>query len=405
MNIMLIEENVFSLIVLVLFWISICAVIYAFVGYPLVLKIISFFYRVPIQKARWKPSVTLIISAYNEENGIAAKIENSLALDYPKEKLEIMVISDASSDKTEEISKAYESAGVITLRVEGRIGKSSCLNKVVPLAHGEIIVFSDANSLYDEKAIHEIVQNFADSTIGCVTGYTKYRSHGVMREIESVGAYTFLEKMTKELESQIDSCVGADGTIFAIRKNLYRSLKATDINDLVIPLNIIAQKYRTVIETGAFCFEESANDLKSEFDRQVRITNRTLRAIFDNRELLNIFHYGIFSFELISHKLIKFLVPLFLPIAFSSNLILFRWRPFYRSILLIQVVFYMLSSMKGTMAKGTMALNPLSRLINACKTYVGVNLAIAKGWLTYIQGKDFTTWKTIRSENFPDNVE
>lgn len=398
MNIGLIEKNVFPLIVLILFWISIFAVTYAFVGYMLVLKIISCFYKVSIRKARWEPSVTLIISAYNEEKAIAAKIENSLALDYPKEKLEIVIVSDASSDKTEEISKAYESAGVITLRVEGRIGKSSCLNKVVPIASGEIIVFSDANSLFDEKAICEIVQNFADSTIGCVTGYTKYRSHGVMREIESVGAYAILEKMTKELESQIGSCVGADGTIFAIRKNLYRSLRATDINDLIIPLNIIAQKYRTVIEPGAFCFEESANDLKSEFDRQVRITNRTLRAILDNRVLLNIFHHGMFSFELVSHKLVKFLVPLFLPIAFISNLRLFRWRPFYKSILLVQIVCYVLSSMKGTMA-----FKPLSRLINACKTYVVVNLAIAKGWLTYFQGQDFTTWKTIRSETSPDD--
>lgn len=380
----------------IIFWASILSVIYAYIGYPLALKIITLFYKVPIKKKHWMPSVTLIISAYNEEKVIARKIENTLGLAYPKEKLEIVVVSDASTDRTEKISSRYESAGVKTLRVDGRRGKTSCLNHAVPQAKGEIIIFSDANSLYHEKVVVEIVKSFADSTVGCVTGYTRYVSSNADTVVESVGIYSRLEKITKELESQIASCVGADGAIFAVRKDLYRPLKTTDINDLVIPLSIVAQGHRTVIEKGAFCFEETANDQEGEFNRQVRITNRTLRAIIDNRKLLNIFRYGIFSFELSSHKLIKFLVPLLLIGAFIGNLASLKRNLFYKSIFGLQILFYMLASLNG---EGGLKMH--TRLINACKTFVTVNFAIAKGWVTYFQGEDFTAWKTTRSETSP----
>ena len=374
-----------------MFWSSLGFIFYAYLGYPLVLKILSYFISVPVQKAAFIPLVTLIISVYNEEKVIAEKIREFADLDYPKDRLEIMVVSDSSTDRTVEIAKEYACQGVKTLRVEGRLGKTSCLNKAVPEAKGEIIVFSDANSIYDRGAVREIVANFADRSVGCVTGYTKYFSKESNMMVESVGLYAHLEKKTKELESKLGSCVGADGAIFAIRKELYRPLNVTDINDFVIPLQIVAQSYRTILEAGAYCYEETAKDSQDEFHRQVRITNRTLRAIFNNKALFNVFRYKLFSFYLISHKLLKFMVPLFMVVMILGNLIL-AWRSLlFKVFLILQAIFYGSAMLKMEEESG-----PLLKLISACRTFVIVNAAILKGWITYWRGEDFTTWKSSR---------
>jgi cellulose synthase/poly-beta-1,6-N-acetylglucosamine synthase-like glycosyltransferase len=373
-----------------LFWSTVAFVLYAYGGYPLILKIITYFSNAPINKKPFTPFVTLIISVFNEDKVIAEKIENSLALDYPKERLEIMVVSDASSDRTDEIANRYAHDGVKILRIEGRVGKTACLNKAIPVAKGDIIIFSDANSLYNERSIREIASNFSDSRVGCVTGYTKYLSRESNTVVESVGVYAQLEMITKELESRVGSCVGADGAIFAMRKELYRPLKVTDINDFVIPLQIVAQGYRTVLERDAYCYEETAKDSKGEFIRQVRITNRTLRAIFNNKELLNVFHYKLFSFELFSHKLVKLLVPLFLAVMLLSNLVL-AGRIFFKGVLALQVIFYSLAIFKVERDRGLLA-----NMILTCQTFVVVNAAILKGWITYFKGDDFTTWKSSR---------
>ncbi len=374
-----------------LFWISASAVVYAYIGYPLVLKMISYFVSNPVNKKPFTPPVTLIISVFNEEKVIAGKIENSLALDYPKDRLEIMVVSDASSDTTDEIVNGYANYGIKLLRIEGRVGKTSCLNRAVSEAVGDIILFSDANSAYHNSSIREIAANFYDNQVGCVTGHTRYIAKKGNTVVESVGLYSHIEKITKVLESRIGSCVGADGAIFSIRKDLYRTLRATDINDFVIPLQIVAQGYRTVFEKNAYCNEETAYDSKGEFERQVRITNRTLRALFSKNGLLNSFRHKFFSFMLISHKLVKLLVPLFLTTLLLSNLILFRRNLLYKGFFALQTTFYSLAAIQSEKSN-----SPLASLYSICRTFVVVNAAILKGWITYYKGNDFTTWKTNR---------
>ena len=374
-----------------MFWASLSFISYTYLGYPLVLRLISYFFSVPVKKAAYNPLATLLISVYNEEKVIAEKIENSLALDYPKDQLEIIIVSDASTDRTDEIASSYANYGLKILRNEVRIGKTSCLNKAVPEAKGDIIIFSDANSVYDKSSIREIVANFADSRVGCVTGFTKYFSEESNAMVESVGLYASLEKKTKELESRLGSCVGADGAIFAIRKKLYQTLKATDINDFVIPLQVVSKGYRTILEGDAFCYEKTAKDSQGEFLRQVRITNRTLRAIFNNKELFNVYRYKLFSFNLFSHKLFKFMAPFSLIIMFLSNLVLAGRTLFFNLFLIFQVIFYGLAMLEKERESG-----PLIKLISVCRTFVIVNIAILKGWITYCKGEDFTTWKTDR---------
>ena len=377
-----------------LFWFSLFMIIYAYLGYPLSLLLISVFRNKVIKYSydlKTQP-VTLLISAYNEARVIEEKIRNSLSLDYPKQLLEILVVSDGSNDKTDEIVKRYVDRGVILRSYEGRIGKTACLNKAVPSAKGNIIVFSDANSQYDRNAIRELVKHFSDEEIGFVTGHTKYIGEKGDKVTNSVGIYSKLEKYTKQLESQIGSCVGADGAIFAIRKILYKELSPQDINDLVIPFQIVKQGFRGILEENAFCFERAAKGISGEFKRQVRIANRTIRAIINNFELANPFQYGLFAWQLLSHKLIKMLVPFFLLILLVTSSVVSGDKPFYLLVFMGQIIAYIFALIGFFRWKLVRA----SKLISIETTFTVANLAIFIGWMKYIKGEKSITWKVER---------
>lgn len=376
-----------------LFWFCVFIVFYSYAGYPLFLRLISLVKsaKQEVQSGTPSPKVSLFISVYNEEAVIEEKLLNSLALDYPKDRLEVVVISDGSADRTDEIVARYAQQGVLLRSYEGRIGKTACLNNAAPLAKGEIIVFSDANSKYDREAIKSLVSHFSDPHIGFVTGGTKYISEDGGKMLDSIGIYSRIEKATKRLESRTGSCVGADGAIFAIRKSLYQPLQSVDINDFVIPLNIIRKGFRGILDENAFCIEKIAKGTKGEFNRQVRITNRTIRAVVNQRDLLNPFQYGFFAFELASHKLCKLLVPFFLLSAFILNLFLLRQGTLYIAAFFVQLSLYGLSVL-GHWGR----LKDLSTLISMPHTFVVVNAAILIGWIKYMKGDTYTTWTTAR---------
>jgi cellulose synthase/poly-beta-1,6-N-acetylglucosamine synthase-like glycosyltransferase len=378
------------------FWLSLLGIGYAYVGYPALLWLLSRF-RPPVA---WDgtgpqaspPSVTLIVSAYNEEQVIGQKIENALSLDYPQDLLEVVVVSDGSSDRTCEIVRGFAEKGVVLRHYEGRIGKTACLNRALAMARGSVVVFSDANSAYERGALRALVRPFADLSVGFVTGWTKYGSGEEGSVSGSVGLYSKLELVTKELESHLGSCVGADGAIFAIRKELYQPLRAYDINDLVIPLSINRQGYRGVLQRKAFCFEKDAGSAKGEFQRQVRITNRTLRAIVNYRQLFNPFNFGFLSFALFSHKLCRFLVPGFLIAALLSNLVLVERGGFFLAALIAQGIFYMAAAAATLLSKTGF----LSHMAETARSFVVVNAAIALAWVKYFQGETYTTWSPTK---------
>lgn len=373
----------------VLFWSSLGGVIYSYLGYPLVLKLLSFFVK-PSERNQAVPvlpKVTLIVSVFNEEQVIEEKIVNTLALDYPSDLLEIVFVSDGSTDRTDEVISGYAERGVLLRRYEGRVGKTACLNQAVPLADGKIIVFSDANSKYDQGAIRALVRHFSDDRIGFVTGRTRYLSPEGKKVRESVGVYARIESEIKRLESLVGSCVGADGAIFAIRRGLYRPLQSTDINDLVIPLKIVAQGFQGKLEEEAFCFEETAKGGVQEFHRQVRITNRTIRAIVNHRSLLNPMRHGFFSFQLFSHKVSRLLVPFFLLTLFFTNCALISDGPVYFLSGVGQMLFYLMAIIGG--GRGS---NTIAWIVALSHTFAMVNLAILYAWLKYVKGETYVTW-------------
>lgn len=378
----------------ILFWVSLFFLVYAYCGYPVLIWLMSKLSPSRSHKGdeSFLPAVSLLISAYNEESIIEDKIVNALALRYPKELLEIIVISDGSNDRTNEIVKRFAPQRVALHSYEGRIGKTACLNKSVPASRGEIIVFSDANSMYDGDAVKNLVANFADDRIGFVTGYTRYAADTIGGIVTSIGIYAAIEKFTKKAESVINSCVGADGAIFAIRKKLYKPLRDADINDFVIPLMVIRQGYRGVLEDRAFCVEKTVEDQRGEVKRQVRITNRTLRAIFHNVGLFNPIGYGLFPFELFSHKVAKFLSPFFALLLVFCTLALMGCGTGYILFLAVQLMLLLFAWFGYAAGRESV----LSRMSSICRTFVTMNLAIAGGWIQFLRGETYTTWSPVK---------
>jgi cellulose synthase/poly-beta-1,6-N-acetylglucosamine synthase-like glycosyltransferase len=377
----------------IVFWCAVGILCYVFVGYPLILVVLGRFVRKRLVfEALPPPTVSLIVSAYNEEKVIGEKIENCLSIQYPQDKLEIIIVSDASTDQTDAIVTRYMHEGVVLKRMPVRRGKTTGLNAVVPLAKGEIIVFSDANALYAPDAVQKLVRNFADPSVGCVTGDSRYIQLDMSYVGGSEDTYWDYERLLKSKESSLGSMVGADGAIFAIRKRLFSSLREEDINDFVIPLQIVGRGYRCIFEPEAVCFENSMVHFEEEFRRKVRVVNRSWNGLFRVKPLLNPVRYGWFSIQLISHKLLRWLTPLFLLAALMSSVCLTSQHWMYIGAAAGQLGFYALG-MVGLMLERVQI---RSRWLSFPCYFVLMNVASIAGVLKYMRGEKINIWEPER---------
>ncbi len=324
-----------------LFWVCALLLGYIYVGYPVLISLLAkLFPKELASKEESDLSVSLLISAYNEAPVIATKLENSLELDFPPERLEIMVISDCSDDGTDELVRSYDSKGIRLIRQNQRLGKSAALNFAVPQTGGDVLVFSDANALYQPEALGQLVRHFSNPKVGYVVGNARYYEKGMeSSSAESEGLYWKLETYLKKKESAFASVVGGDGAIYAIRRELYTPLLPTDINDFLNPLQIIARGYTGVFEPAAICYEEAAESFSQEYRRKVRIISRSLNALKRVPAILNPLKNTRHWFLLVSHKLLRWFAPFFMILLFASSLMLWR-SPFYRVAVLLQAVFY-----------------------------------------------------------------
>jgi len=323
---------------------SLFVLFYIYLGYPALLALLCLFKgERPIGSDTFRPTVTLIISAYNEAQTIGEKIENSLALHYPSEKLEILVVSDASTDETDRIVSAYAHRGVTLVRMEERRGKTMGLNRAVSIAKGEIVLFSDANAFYEPESLERLVGHFIDPKVGYVTGASRY----IQQKRSFVGwcenLYWNYDLEIKRLETALGSMIGADGAMYAIRRELYTPLQAQDINDFLNPLQIIGKGYRGIFEPAAICRESTVTRFGEEYRRKVRIVSRSLRGLAQMSSLLNPMRTGFYAVELISHKLLRWLTPLFLITIAFSNAILWPEGSIYRLMGSLQIILYALA--------------------------------------------------------------
>ncbi|MBL8201862.1 MAG: glycosyltransferase family 2 protein [Chromatiales bacterium] len=375
------------------FWISACVVVYVYAGYPVALWLLGVLgFGRPVRSAPVEPPVTLIVSAYNEVAVIGDKLRNSLALDYPADRLHILVVSDASSDGTDAVVLACQDPRVELLRMPERGGKTAGLNAAVRRAHGEIIVFSDANAMYDVLALRHLVRNFADPEVGAVTGESRYRIAEDDASTDAENQYWTYELWIKGLESSLGSLVGADGAIYAVRKALYSDLGVADLSDFVNPLQVVARGYRNVYEAEAVSWEGGAEGFGAEFRRKVRIVNRAWRATLKLRSLLNPFRHGFFALQFMSHKVLRWFVPLFLLVILVSNLWLAAGSLFYGATLAAQALLYG-AALGGLLLER--AGRPV-RLLNIPYYFCAVNVASLLGIGQALAGRTYTTWNSSR---------
>ncbi|MDD4976090.1 MAG: glycosyltransferase family 2 protein [Bacteriovorax sp.] len=299
-------------------------IFYSYCGYPLTLMFLSLLSKNKVLKNdNYLPEVSLLIAAYNEESTIAAKIKNSLELDYPKEKIEIIVVSDGSTDKTDQIVNSFENLGIRLFRVEGRVGKTEARNQAVLAMRKEIIVFSDATAVYEKDAILKLVRNFADPSVGMVSGNLSYFE----KEKSTMGFATKLywtyETTIKKAQSRLYSLTGAVGCINAFRRRLYYVLPPKIIEDFTEPLMIIAQGYRIVYEEEAVSYERTTQKASQEFHMRVRVIRGGMEGFLFAFKKLNFKKHYFILFQLFGHKVLRWLIPLFLIFLFAANMTLF----------------------------------------------------------------------------------
>jgi cellulose synthase/poly-beta-1,6-N-acetylglucosamine synthase-like glycosyltransferase len=378
--------------------VSLGAVLYVYLGYPLLLFLAA--RLAPAQHRADEnilPRVTILISAFNEREVIKEKIENSLSLDYPRDLLEIAVISDASDDGTDDIVRGFAARGVKLLRQEARLGKSVGLNLGVAMTTGEIILFSDANAIYSPDAVRKLVRHFVDPQVGYAVGNARYRESSDQKaSAQSEGLYWKLETWLKAKESIWGSVVGGDGAIYAIRRELYTPLLPTDINDFLNPLQIIVQGYRGIYEPAAVCFEDAGESFEKEFQRKVRIISRSLNAVRRAPRATLPWTQPRHWFSLVSHKILRWLVPVWLIVALVSNLALYR-KSFFLALAAIQLVSYFLALMGFVFRRRP----GLIKILRIPYYFCLINLASLIGIFKFLSGSLSPTWQTIRQSDSP----
>jgi cellulose synthase/poly-beta-1,6-N-acetylglucosamine synthase-like glycosyltransferase len=370
--------------------------IYVYVGYPLLLLLVGSIRRSrPLPQPVGAPRVTLLVSAFNEAQVMREKIENSLALDYPAH-LEIVVVSDCSTDETDAIVLSFADRGIRLVRLPERRGKSAGLNEAIATASGELLVFSDANAFYRPDAIRRLVKPFADPEIGCVTGELCYTgieecNVGIQEDL-----YWKYERVLKSWESRCGSMVGSNGAIFALRRDLFEPLQAADVNDFVIPLRVVERGFRCVYAPEAVCEEHGTREYAEEFRRKIRIVNRSAYAIRNRLALLNPLRRGFFAIQLLSHKVLRWSIGLWIAVFFVATLALASGDPRWRPVVWAQVAFYTLA-LAGHLAPGLRRRG--GRIFSLPYYFCMVNVAAVLGGVRGLLGRVQITWKPERGEH------
>lgn len=381
--------------ILILFWVSVVLIIYAYFLFPVLVILRGFLWPQPFLSDEITPPVSIIIAAYNESKSIGNKLDNILTLDYPRDRFEVLIASDGSDDGTNEIVRGYEEKGVKLLPLP-RLGKAEALNAAVAASKGEILVFSDANSMYRVDAIRALVRPFADPTIGGVAGNQSYvkKNRAI---VDNVGerSYWNFDRIMKKFQSRAGNTISATGAIYAIRRSLFQMVPVGVTDDFVTSTSVIVQGYRLIFAPDAVAYEPVAVTSKAEFGRKVRVTSRGLRAVFFIRsELLNPFRYGFYAIQLLSHKVLRRLIVFPLLVLFFLNPFLWNTDVFYQLTMIGQSVFYGLGLL-GLLLDGT----HFRRLkIFAIPFYFClVNAATLVATINILRGRQIKQWEPQRN--------
>jgi len=374
--------------VIALFWACLAVCVYVYFGYPALLWSLSRVRAKPVVRGEALPPVSIVIALYNEAAVVEEKIANCRALDYPRELLEVIFVSDGSTDQTETLVRHAEDE-VIRLVALERGGKARALNEGVAAARGEIIVFTDANNFLEPDAVRMIVRNFADPEVGGVCGNKRLRAKEGDATGEGENLYWRYDKWQKKLESRIGSIFAADGTLYAVRRSLYVPIAdPAQADDIAISTRVVLQGKRLVWEDDAVAWEDAPAEGPAEFRRKIRVTNHSVRALLKLGSAL--YTSGFYSVELLSHKLVRHLVPFFLiPLLISNGALAATRGGLYSLLFAGQLVFY-LAAFGGLVLRDTDA--GKAKVFYVPYYFTLVNAAAFLGVVSIVTGTRHTVW-------------
>ncbi|MFP4418757.1 MAG: glycosyltransferase family 2 protein, partial [Chitinispirillaceae bacterium] len=368
-----------------IFWGALFLAFYSYLVYPTTLLVLRPFLRKSVVRSSdFCPPVTLIITVHNEQRRIREKLENTRQLDYPQDLFQILVASDGSSDDTNTIVEEYEKHGIQLLPLKNRAGKENAQREAVKQSTGHIIVFSDVATQLDRMAIRNIVANFADQSIGCVSSVDKVmESNGTGGE----GAYVRYEMWLRNLECSVYSVVGLSGSFFAARKQVCQDFSTNMPSDFRTLLNSIKLGFRGISDPLTAGYYHSIKNESKEFDRKIRTVLRGITTFFNHTEFLNIFRFGLFTYQYVSHKLMRWFTPFFLILSFGSHTVLAMHNSAYKALFLLHVGAYfcaLLGFVFPSLSKQS--------IIRIPKYFVIVNGSILVAWFKYFTGHRQVVW-------------
>lgn len=378
------------------FWLCLAGLAYVYAGYPLLAWLLGrAMDRRPAAGpagAAAHPRVTVLIAAFNEARHITATVRNKLAQDYPADRLDVIVVSDSSDDGTDGLVRAIGDPRVRLLRQEPRAGKTSALNLAMPQATGEIIVFSDANSLYAPDTISRLVDCFADRDVGYVTGRMVYKAPDGSLSGEGCSAYMRYENRLRAWETRLGSVVGVDGGVDAMRRSLYKPMRPDQLPDFVQPLRVREQGYRVVYQPEALLYEDALAATGDEYRMRVRVSLRAFHALKDMAALLDVARFGVFAWQLWSHKVLRYLAFLFMAGCLVAAWLLANraGTAFWKAAMAAQLLFYAAAIWGHFAARdGRGVPKPVGLATYLCV----LNVASAHAFWQFLLGRKQVIWK------------
>ena len=375
---------------IVTWWAALAVLAYTYAGYPLAVWAWSRLRPRPVHRAPVEPRVSILLAAYNEEAQVAARIRNLLQLDYPRSRLEVLVASDGSSDRTLAEARAAANEGVHVFGFAERGGKPRALNALADRARGDVLVFTDARQRFEPGTLRALVAAFADEDVGGVSGELLLVADPDQPGIgEAVSLYWRYEKWIRRAESRVHSTVGATGAIYAIRRRLFRPLpEDTLLDDVLVPMGVVAQGKRVVFEGAARAYDRAAATAGQEFTRKARTLAGVFQLLARHRWMLHPARNPLFL-QTVSHKGLRLLTPLALALALASNLALLA-SPFYRACLAAQLAFY------AAAAGGHLCPDRRRPALLALPYLVCVLAwATVVGFLRFARGRQAVTWRRV----------
>jgi cellulose synthase/poly-beta-1,6-N-acetylglucosamine synthase-like glycosyltransferase len=391
------------LTVKIIFWLLLFIVFYAYLGYGILLFILVKIKRLlkpkkTVQRPDYEPEVTLFVAAYNEKDYVDAKVANSFSLEYPSEKVHQVWVTDGSDDGTPDLLRKYKDKGVEVYHEDKRGGKIGAMNRGMQFVKTPVVIFSDGNTMLGKESIRRIVNLFADPKTGCVSGEKRIFDKDSAAATE--GIYWKYESKLKKWDAELYSVVGAAGELFAIRTELFEPVeKDTLLDDFIISLRIAMKGYTIQYDPEAYAIENPSANVKEELKRKIRIAAGGIQSIVRLKPLLNIFHYGILSFQYISHRVLRWtLAPLSLPLIFIFNLLLAlhaglgNFGNIYTLLFYAEILFYAMALLGWYLENKKIKV----KILYVPYYFLIMNYAVYAGIVRYFKGQQTVNWERAK---------